>query len=276
MKTIFVPTDFSDNACNAINYAVEIAKLTKAKLILFHAFHIPVTYPDAITDVTPIEEIEKANMNRLKKIMKEIQSKNNVSLNIECICKIGFAVDEISEFVKTKNIDLVVMGIHGANYLSEILMGSTTTSLIKEDSCPILVINQNVKFKNIQKIVLACDYNKIDNETILEPLKEFVDLFKSHVYIFNVVREMETVLAADTAIAGTLLEHSFEGINHTFHFAKQEDVIESINTFAEDKKADMIVMIPHKHTMLSTVFHESNIKKMAFHAHIPLLALHRG
>jgi len=40
MKTILVPTDFSKIARNAIDYAVEIAKLTKAKLILFHVYHV--------------------------------------------------------------------------------------------------------------------------------------------------------------------------------------------------------------------------------------------
>lgn len=273
MKTILVPTDFSDNARNAVNYAVEIAKLTKAKLILFHAFHIPITNSDIPVGVIPIEAIEKENINRLKNIMKEIQSKNNEALNIECICKMGFAVDEITEMVKTKNIDLVVMSIRGANYLSEILMGSITTALIRNGCCPVVVINQNVKFKNIKKIVFASDYHEISDESIMKPLKEFVELFKSHVYVFNVVREMKAISFTGKAGAGNLLEHSLEGTDHTFHFAEQEDVIESINTFAANKKADMIVMIPHKHSFLENIFYESNTKRMAFHTHIPLLAL---
>lgn len=276
MKTILVPTDFSDNASNAINYAVEIAKLAKAKLILFHAFHVPVTNSDMPIVVIPIEEIEEANIGRLKKIAKEIQSKNNGSLNIKCICKMGFAVDEISELVTTKSIDLVVMGIRGSGNLSEILMGSTTTTLIRKDSCPVLVINQNVKFKNIKKIVFACDYHEISDASILKPLKEFVELFKSHVYVFNVVKELKTVTYVGKAATESLLEHSLEGTDHTFHFAEQEDVIEGINLFAANKKADMIVMIPQKHTLLKNIFNASNTKKMAFHTHIPLLALHKS
>jgi nucleotide-binding universal stress UspA family protein len=40
MKTLLVPTDFSAIAQNAIDYAIEIATLTKSKIILFHAYQM--------------------------------------------------------------------------------------------------------------------------------------------------------------------------------------------------------------------------------------------
>lgn len=61
MKTILVPTDFSKIARNAIDYAVEIAKLTKAKLVLFHVYHVPVV-PVEIPIVMPIDEVKKETM----------------------------------------------------------------------------------------------------------------------------------------------------------------------------------------------------------------------
>lgn len=278
MKTILIPTDFSEIAHNAMDYAVEIAKLTESKLILFHAYHVPPAIADEFIAVLTMEELEKSNVLRLENLRKEIQNRNHCSLDIECICRMGLAVDEIREFVKTGNVDLIIMGIRGTYYISERLIGSTTTTLIKEGGCPVLVINRNVKFKNIQNIVFACDYNKIEDESILNPLKEFVGLFKSHVYVFNVKREMETVPAADTANEEVFLEHSFEGAGLSFHYAEEvvEDVTGSVNTFAGNIKADMIVMIPHKHTLLENILHESNTKRMAFHVDIPLLALHRG
>lgn len=276
MKTILIPTDFSDNALNAINYATEIAKLTKAKIILFHAFHVPVTYTEMPIVTIQMEEVEKEKMNSLKKIMNEMQRKNNNSLEIECICKMGFAVDEICELVKSKSIDLVIMGIHGANQLSELLLGSTTTALINKGACPVLVINPFVKFKSIQNIVFACDYREISNKSILKSLKEFVELFKSNVYVYNVIHEREeTVPLMAKAVSGILLEHSLEGINHSFHFGEPGDVVDSINLFAEKKNVDMIVMIPHKHTLLKSILLEGNTKKMAFHTRVPLLALHK-
>ena len=44
MKTILVPTDFSDNAANALDYALGLARHTQGRIILFHNSDIPLTY----------------------------------------------------------------------------------------------------------------------------------------------------------------------------------------------------------------------------------------
>ena len=51
MKTIFVPTDFSDNAEKALEFAVCMAKKENARILLFHAFHMPYVSPDVPMDV---------------------------------------------------------------------------------------------------------------------------------------------------------------------------------------------------------------------------------
>lgn len=195
-------------------------------------------------------------------------------LVVECKCACGFPVEEINIFAKENKIDLIVMGMEGAGYLTEKLIGSITTSLIKKAKCPVLAIDKHVKFRSIKKIALACDYSETKNKYILNPLKELAHLFKSHVYILNVVRELETVATVSKAVAGIKLDHSLEGVNHSFHYAKSEDIIEGINDFVDEKKIDMVVMIPRMHTALQNLFHEAHTKRMAFHTKVPLLALH--
>jgi nucleotide-binding universal stress UspA family protein len=41
MKTIVVPTDFSDISNNAIDYAVDLAKATGCSILVFHAYQVP-------------------------------------------------------------------------------------------------------------------------------------------------------------------------------------------------------------------------------------------
>lgn len=271
MKTILVPTDFSDSAKNAINYAAELAKLTKAKLILFHAFHIPAV-PSEVPFVMPLDDIEKDNLKALNKIKKNILSKHGSELNIVCKTKLGFAVDEINEITKEENVDLIVMGVRGAGYLAEKLIGSITTTLIRKAKRPVLAINDKVAFKNIKKIVLACDYQKIDVKS-MEPLKELIKIFKSQLYILNVSSEGELISPIKKTVGGTQLVHSFEGLNHSFDFIENEDIVEGINEFVDEHNVDLIAMIPRKHTFFENIFQERNTKRMAFHTHIPLLAL---
>jgi nucleotide-binding universal stress UspA family protein len=273
MKTILVPTDFSSISKNAINYAIELAKLTKSKIILFHAYYVPIVTTDVMV-VPPMEEIEESNMSILKKIEKTIHKKYGKKIEIECKCKYGFPVDEINQAVKEYKADLVVMGMHGAGKLAEKLVGSTTTSLIRKAKCPVLAIDRHVRFKLIKKIALACDYSAIPNTAILDPLKEIVRLFKSHVNIINILPAEEKIPPVSKAISGVKLEHALEDINHTYYFAQNEDVVNGLNDFVNQKKMDLVVMIPRRHSLLNSIFNEPKTTRIAFHTKVPLLALH--
>jgi nucleotide-binding universal stress UspA family protein len=274
MKTILVPIDFSKAAENAANYAIEIAKITKAKVILFHAYHVPIV-PTEVPIVMPeLAELEKDCMAGLLKISARLRSKYKTA-NIERVVKCGFAVDEINLYAEKHQMDLIVMGMHGAGYLTEKLIGSITTSLIQKANCPVLVIGENVKFKNIKKIVLACDYHETENEKILERLKEFAHLFKSHIYVLHVVPELELAAPVPDVVSDYVkLESTLADTDHSFHYLPNNEIVDGINKFVADDKMDMVVMIPRKHSILKNIFTEPNTKKMAFHSKVPLLALH--
>ena len=273
MKTILVPTDFSKIAQNAINYAVEIAIVTKAKIILFHVYHTTVV-PAEMYIAQPIDEIEKDALENLKKIEREIHLEHGNKLIIECKCKYGFPVDEINNFAQTNKIDLIVMGMEGSGYLTEKIIGSITTSLIKKAKCPVLAIDKHIKFKSIKKIALACDYSEINTKEIFTPLKELAQVFNSHVYVLNVVRELEPIFTVTKSVKGIKLNHTLEDVTHSFHYTESEDIIDGINDFVDEKKIDMLVMIPRMHSVLRNLFNESVTKRMAFHTKVPLLALH--
>lgn len=273
MKTILVATDFSDIAKNAVNYAAEVANVAKAKLILFHVYHEPVFLAE-IPISLPIGEIEKDCLECLKDIKKGIHKKYGDKLIVECICKLGFPVDEINLYAKENDAELIVMGMEGTSYLTEKIIGNITTSLIKKASCPVLAIDKHVRFSSMKNIVLASDYLEVENKTILNPMIELAKLFDSKIFVLNVVPELETVTTIGKAVEGIKINHALEAVNHTFHYSKSEDVIEGINDFVDKQKINMVVMIPRTHSILHNLFHESNSKRMAFHTKVPLLALH--
>lgn len=275
MKTILVPTDFSKVATNAIDYAIEIAKLTNAKLILFHVYYVPVVASEVPVIMPSLNDIEKDCMESLKKIQTKIRLHHGCEFKIECVCKCGFAVDEINLFAKENNINLIVMGMQGVGYLTERIIGSITTLLLRKSQCAVLAIDKNVKFKTIKKIVLACDYMETENKTTLNFLKEIVSLFKSHVYVLNVVNELIGVNSISESVTEHItLENSLSNVEHSFHYLQNENVVDGINTFISERNMDMVVMIPRKHSILRNIFQEPNTKRMAFHTNIPLLAIH--
>lgn len=273
MKTILVPTDFSPVALNAAYYAAEIASLTEARIILLHVYAIP-AIPSETMVILPMTQLEEGSLEVLDSIKGELQQKHNGKLKIECRTLGGLPSLEIDAFAKESNADLIVMGMLGAGYLTEKLVGSVTSTLLMRAKCPVLAIHKNIKFKSLKKILLACDYSEIQNKTILGPLKELAGMFKSHIYILNVAKDTETLPTADQAAAGIKLNHSLEAFDHSFHSWINEDIIDGLNQFAETNMIDLVVMVPHRHNLLQRIFHEPNTKRMAFHTSTPLLALH--
>lgn len=273
MKTILVPIDFSEISNNALEYAVEMAKVMSAKIVLLHAYHVPIVATDVII-VPSMEEVRQIAVDGLNKVKNDIHNKHGKNIEIECTCVEGFAVDEINLYTNVNKVNLIIMGMHGGGYLTEKFIGSITTSLLRESNCPVMAIDGKVKFKTPKKIVFACDYKLIKN-TVVEELKGIAKLFDSHIYILNVVSNPEAIPAdIESSVCGLNLDYSFESIDHSFEFTTNENVVKGINEYVSNEQMDMVVMIPRKHSILKQLFNEPNTKRMAFHTTVPVLALH--
>ena len=272
MKTILAPTDYSDVANNTLQYAAELAKYSKAKLILMHVYQIPIPSGEVpVMMITP-QEFEKENKRRIKHLENKISAETKGNLKIESIVRAGFPVDEISDVIKETDADLVIMGITGEK-ISEVLIGSHTTALIKRTRTPVLVIPKGARFGKIKKIALASDYNDAVNRDAVQKVKSFAKFFKAQVLVLDVERPEEIPIFENT-VGGEKLEKLLHDVEHSLFYSSADDITDGLNSFAADHQCDWIAMIPHKHTVLGKLFHKSNTKKMAFHTHVPLLSIH--
>jgi nucleotide-binding universal stress UspA family protein len=269
MKTILVPTDYSDAAKNAADYAVNFAKEINARVLLFHAYSLPIVpSPDALILVPTAAEWNKDNEDLLKIEVARLRRKTNVEIGYKAV--MGLAVDEIKE--EEKKAEFIVMGITGAGALSETILGSITTATLKKISKPVIVIPEHVHYKNPERIVLASDLDPLKNAKILDKLNALVAQFKSVIYIVN-VKEKKDELTVANAIAEVQLDTTLKDVEHFYYYPENENPVEGINEFVKAKKADMVAVVPHHHTFVERLFHRSFSKKMAFHTHVPLLVL---
>jgi nucleotide-binding universal stress UspA family protein len=74
MKTILVPTDFTEVSKNALEYVIEMVKVMPAKIVLFHAYHVPIVATDAIV-VPSLDDVKQVGISTLEDIKKEVQIK---------------------------------------------------------------------------------------------------------------------------------------------------------------------------------------------------------
>lgn len=276
MKTILFPTDFSAGAENAFNYTVSICGKLKAKLILFNSFHIPVYTSEMPVNEDTEVHLRKMAKDRLLSLQNNalIQSNN---LDVKTVASCGLAVDNIIQTAKEKKVNLIIMGTKGASGLKEIFIGSNAAAVLEKASCPVIVIPEKAKFKNIDKIVFATDFGESDFDFIAS-LTEMAKLFKSEIMIVH-VSQVRPEKADEKDLLQWYRKELKKKVNVeykkiSFHILVGGNVDYELEDFIEKNKVDLLALSMRKRNIFSKLFEPSLTKKMAYHSHIPLLAFH--
>ncbi|AHF98205.1 MAG: universal stress protein [Desulfurella sp.] len=139
-KNILIPTDLSENAQKAIEYALSLAKAYGAKL---HIYYVITDLQAALGYVPslPLDKIEASMRQEAENYFEHIKNKilkdfDNFDMHIE----VGDAPKKIVEFATNNDIDLIVMGAQGKSALERFVFGSTTEKVLRMSKKPILVV----------------------------------------------------------------------------------------------------------------------------------------
>ena len=276
MQTIIVPTDFSETSYNAARYALGLAhQMNTARIVLYHAYELIVPIPDVPTSVPMVnpEELRSASLEGLDKMKRELEPLVPENAALESRAENHLLPANIDQVVKQEQADLVVMGITGGSQLEEILVGSNTIDVVKHTTCPVIIVPASARFKPIRKIVFACDFRKVVETTPVQPLKKLLNVFRPELHVLNIDHESRH-FTSDTPYETLMLDTLLDGYNPQFHFIDHTNVVQGIMDFAAKQEADLILIIPKKHGLFDHIFKRSRTTQLAFHTHIPLLAMH--
>jgi nucleotide-binding universal stress UspA family protein len=139
VKRILVPTDFSEYADYALDYAIALAQKLQARLTLLHAVDTtPLEVAESATQRPPsyLEDLETSSEQRLEVSLKRI---HDVGLQGETLFVHGVPFETIINTAKDRGADLIVMGTHGRTGLTHALMGSVAEKVVRLAPCPVLV-----------------------------------------------------------------------------------------------------------------------------------------
>ncbi len=275
MKTILVPTDYSEVAYNAERYAIELAKTFDSKFILFHAYHRPILL-SSLALLFADQELEKFNFERLKAEEYIIKHECCDKVGTESLAYKGRAVDGILQVIKERPVDYIIMGITGSGLLSEVLIGSTTLAVIKKTKIPVFVIPKEAKYKTIKKIVFIHNYEEVTPQNVTDEIKMFCDQFGAELIIYGKpkLQDIENFKKVRSRVEVEFSNIPTSVVNNVIGLSQEEDITQEINSFVDLNKADMIAMMPNTSKSYQSIFNRDNVVKMAFHTRIPLLILH--
>jgi len=277
MKKILLPTDFSDNAKNAIHYALNLFKNEGCKFYLLNTY-TPIIYSydyqmnaggflGEITDVVRDNSIHK--LNELEKNIKE--KFHNPKHQFEIVSSFNLLTDEIKDRIEEHAIDLIVMGTKGATGTKEILFGTNTIHIIQKVKCPVLAIPDGHFYEEPKEILFPTDF-KIDySNKKLAILKNIANHFDSRVHVLNVSHGVE--LNEPETRNKENLENLFLDVRHAFYRVNDQDIPQAINEFQKSTYVQILMMINNKHSFFENLFFKPVINQIGFHLNIPFLVI---
>lgn len=276
MKTILLPTDFSDVAKNAAIYAIKLATQVKAtKIVLYNAYQAPViTEPTMpVVQLIDMESLKKITEDGLANFKSALQEAVPPQIELETLSEFAILSSNIEDVCERTNADLVVMGITGGSKIEEALIGSTAISVVNHSKIPVIVIPPHAKFTDIRSVALACDFKKIDDITHLSAIRQLLEATGASLSVLHVDHNHKHA-TTEASEESRQLKQLLEAYQPQFHFVEHTDFVEGINEFADTNQVDLLITIPKKHGLFDGLFRRSHTKQLAFHSHVPLMCIH--
>lgn len=279
MKHILLPTDFSQNALNAIRYAVYIFEREPCTFYVLNAYQVS---PSGLSSKinkerdTRLYEITKKESERsLRELMEQLNTIGNNPVHIfESLSVSDSLRNAMGRTVLKKHIDYIFMGTKGSSSIKEIFMGSNTVDAIEHlGACPIIAVPKEYSFDLPDEIAFATDFRHFYENKELFPLIELAKLWNSTIEVVYIDEGKE--LSADQKAAKELLKNKLKDVQTRFLKIAPSSSIASVVKKIGQKNINIgiIAMIKREHGYFQKLIREPIIKKVAYKTEIPFLVL---
>ncbi len=278
MKKILIPTDFSNNAWNAIFTGLKLHTDVECKFYLLHAYE-----PNTLNMLgskgqqrlgVVYDSLAEYSKRELKKGMAYLKKNHKIpNHSFEAISMSDPLDIAVEQLIAQKDIDLICMGTQGASGAKQVFIGSNTVKVLKKIKyCPILVSPSNYDFKSLQSLVFPTDFSKKYEQHQLLPMTDLVSLWKTTVQIVHVAVEFE--MNEQQLINQKVLKKYLNDFNLMFYNIDFENnIAHTLEKFVLNTEVAMIALIRYQHSFWEKMIGEPVVKKITFHTTVPLLIL---
>lgn len=141
-KKILVPLDGSDSCFKAARYAIDIAKMAKAKIICVHAVvNTPyLEYKGAGIVIARYLDEAKRHAEMWYEEVRGMAAKDGIEVSAETVLDVASVADSIVNYAESKKADLIVIGTKGRTGLKRFLLGSVASGVVSHAHCSVLVV----------------------------------------------------------------------------------------------------------------------------------------
>jgi len=140
IRRILVPIDFSPSASAIMEWAAHLAKEHGSRLVLLHAYHLPVEFQQLEAAYLPPDFWANVKNEAAATLERYAEPLRAQGLQVECVVREGYPATVIEEEAARSGVDLIVIGTRGLSGLKHLLLGSVAERVVQRAPCPVLSV----------------------------------------------------------------------------------------------------------------------------------------
>lgn len=140
LHTILVALDFSEPSQAALASAIELAKQSGARLVVFHAFELPIPAVSPYEVAIPTAYLDETRRAAEAQLARAVERAREAGVQVESRLGEGPAAHAIASAAEDAGADLLVIGTHGHTGLKHLLLGSVAERALRHAPCSVLTV----------------------------------------------------------------------------------------------------------------------------------------
>lgn len=274
MKNILLPTDYSKNSLNAIDYALAFFKDTRTDFFILNVQKTSDYTTSDMMSTSASTNVYTAvlddNKVKLKQMIGDLEKKYpSENFTFHSLIDYDVFTDAINQAIQKNKIDLIIMGTNGATGAKEVIFGSNALKVIRQVDCPLVTIPEGYKYRGIKSLLLSIINPNDFTYNGLKPFKTIMTRFNSDLKVLDIVED--TTLAQKDTIE--IMDAIFSDINYEYHSIKEIPAAYAIHAFEQLFPVDLHGIITRKETFFERALFGSETSKISYGSKVPLLIM---
>jgi len=280
MKTILVPTDFSNYSTNALKFAYQAALKIEAEIQLIHVIESMDSQSYNTMGIVDSGNQVNLYMNELMKVISArmhdiINDPQYEGVTIIPHVHYGKPYETIAKIIADHDAYLVIMGTLGSTGLDELFIGSNTEKVVRYAKCPVLSVPENANYNDIKDIVYATDLSK-NEDKVMERVKNALHIFGAHLHLLwvNTPHIIDSGEDMEQRLKEFASEHGLD--NYSVHVTKAIFAEAGIMNYADKIDASLVALATGGRKGLGYLFSGSLAEHIVNHSPRPVWTYNVG
>lgn len=269
MRHILVALDFSETSANLIRFSFAFNKHFFAHLHFIHVFQMPyVISPETEQILIPYDTMKKNYSDKLWALIEEHKGQYHFDISIHVTT--GGEIQEISEYVIVHKIDMLIVGNKERSRWGRWVSGSITQQLLQKPPAHVLSITAGYDYKDWRNIWICTDLSTPLLDGQINFIKLMAAKLNAEIKILHISDVMERHLEFDIESQKKILD-AFQKI--PLHIPVKRNIPETIEEWIKKEGGDAIILFPHHHNWLDSIFLGHETTAISTEIDVPILAM---